>query len=180
MKNAKFSRLGGFTLIELLVVVLIIGILASVALPQYQTAVAKSRLGAVMPVVKTMHDALDVYYLANGAYPPDAVNVALDVDFPSGCGETATTYRRCTNGDVYDLLDPGLLATFGGNTKAKVGYVMWLEHSAHPGLKQCVAVTSDKAANSVCKSMGGTVASGFSISSSTLLGGGATTVYNLP
>ncbi len=180
MKNANISRLGGFTLIELLVVVLIIGILASVALPQYQTAVAKSRLGAVMPVVKTMHDALDVYYLANGAYPPDAVNVALDVDFPSGCGETSTTYRRCTNGDVYDLLDPGLLATFGGNTKAKVGYVMWLEHSAHPGLKQCVAVTSDKAANSVCKSMGGTVASGFSISSSTLLGGGATTVYNLP
>ena len=70
----------GFTLIELLVVVLIIGILAAVALPQYTKAVEKSRAAEAMQLLGDIATAEQIYYLS----ADDFTNVMgdLDLTFP--------------------------------------------------------------------------------------------------
>ncbi len=79
----------GFTLIELLVVVLIIGILAAIALPKYERAVAKSHLTEQLVRLDALYKASLMYYLANGSYPNDVR--LLDIDITAGATKFAKT-----------------------------------------------------------------------------------------
>lgn len=83
MEKRNIKHFRGFTLIELLVVVLIIGILAAVAVPQYQFAVDKSRISAYLPLVQSIIKAKRVYYLANGTWSGDLT--VLDIDAGKLC-----------------------------------------------------------------------------------------------
>ncbi len=66
-----------FTLIELLVVVLIIGILAAIAVPQYQKAVAKSHATEALAVIKSLRPAIEEYVLINNSCPTDFTALSL-------------------------------------------------------------------------------------------------------
>jgi prepilin-type N-terminal cleavage/methylation domain-containing protein len=87
MKNKK-----GFTLIELLVVVLIIGILAAIALPQYQTAVEKARVSNMLTLLRSIDSAQKIYFYATGKY---SVNINdLDINLPAGGVISETEYGQ--------------------------------------------------------------------------------------
>ncbi len=74
----------GFTLIELLVVISIIGLLASVVLASLNSARAKARDARRISDMTQLSRALELYYHANGQYPPDpigtqVINMAVDL-----------------------------------------------------------------------------------------------------
>lgn len=97
----------GFTLIELLVVVLIIGILAAIALPQYQKAVERARTTDAITQIKNMEKAIELSVLQNGGIPTGNLlgrgvaslpDLSSDIELASGLTCT-NSLGNCYNKD---------------------------------------------------------------------------------
>ena len=76
-KNRRFVT--GFTLVELLIVIIIIGILATIAIPQYNKMVEKAKWSEAVNVLGSIKSTCLVYYAEYGIYPnAQAVNLYLN------------------------------------------------------------------------------------------------------
>src|SRR5690606_3793779 len=130
MKNVQ----KGFTLIELMIVVAIIGILAAVAIPQYQNYIAKSQVSRVMGEVGAMRNATEMCLMEGTAAAACNVgwttrNLLGHAPDPDATGDTQTL-----QGDAlvatFDGTKATLIATFGENASAAIAtkQLQWARH----------------------------------------------------
>jgi len=77
------SKHHGFTLIEFLIVVVIIGILASIAIPKYSTVRQKAQIAAVTSDLKMLATKMEMYQAENQLYP---TNLGMLTDFVTSEG----------------------------------------------------------------------------------------------
>lgn len=94
------TRRSGFTLIELLIVVVIIGVLAAIAIPKFQSTKGKAYLTSLRSDLRNVATAQEGYFYANGVYssslnalnvqPSSGVTISISVANAAGWGATAT------------------------------------------------------------------------------------------
>ena len=98
MKNVRKQK--GFTLIELMIVVAVIGVLAAIAVPQYQTYVKKGAAGAAYATANALKTNVEDYIAVNGSFPANSAAVNA-TDFSLGTvtvGSDKITFAVTTGG----------------------------------------------------------------------------------
>jgi type IV pilus assembly protein PilA len=92
----------GFTLIELMIVVAIIGILAAVAIPQYQNYVARAQVAEGLALASGAKTAIAEYRSTTGEWPADNAAAGLAADPEDISGKYVKSLTVSCSGPVGD------------------------------------------------------------------------------
>ena len=141
-----------FTLIELLVVVLLIGILAAVALPQYKMAVEKAHMTEAITQVKALAQAEKIYYMANGEYAPTFD--LLDLEFN---GENLDSTRTYNQKNFFLTLVELPRIVYAGRSRNGVAWTdgtWYIVYDLALDRLACTAKKTDTKSNAFCKMVG--------------------------
>ena len=103
----------GFTLIELMIVVSIIGILATLAVPSYQSSVVKAKEAALRQDLSTIRDVLDQHKADQGKYPPSLLAL-VDAGYLRGIPKDPFTGATTTWQEISDPVEKGVVDVFSG------------------------------------------------------------------
>lgn len=103
----------GFTLLELMIVVSIIGILATLAVPSYQSSVVKAKEAALRQDLSTFRDVLDQHKADQGKYPP-SLSALVSAGYLRGIPKDPFTGAMTTWQEITDPVEGGVVDIFSG------------------------------------------------------------------
>ena len=104
----------GFTMIELMIVVSIIGILATLAVPSYQSSVVKAKESALRQDLSTLRDVLDQHKADQGKYP-SSLSALMGAGYLRGIPKDPFTGATTTWQEISDPIEGGVVDVFSGS-----------------------------------------------------------------